>query len=253
MKTILLRELEGVNVINLLRTEFYKMFRSKSFWVILIISTVLGIMMSQDGKVRIAKDEIISISFYCTCLLILFSILLGSISFGSDFINRTINNEVCAGHNRLKIFFCKVIVYFIGVNLIILIAPFINLILNCSLHKFISYGFINEGAILIKTFFITSLLGMAASSVSIFIAFIFRDVGKTVGISVFMYILNVQMLGNSSIKTTLLRFLPLSEMRLILYRPLIKGQFEEAGLVSIVTIIFFLAGSYLCFKRSELR
>lgn len=240
-------------MINLLRTEFYKMFRSKSFWVILIISTVLGVMMSQDGKVRIGKDEIISISFYCTCILTLFPILLGSISFGSDFINRTINNEISAGHNRSRIFFCKVIVYFIGVNLIILIAPFINLILNCSLHKFVSYGFINEGAVLIKTFFITSLLEMAASSVIIFIAFIFRDVGKTVGILVFMYILNIQILGSSDIKTTFIRFLPLSEMRLILYRPLINGQFQEAVLVSIVTIIFFLAGSYLCFKKSELR
>lgn len=208
--------------------------------------------MSQDGKTRVAKDEIISISFYCTCLLTLFPILLGALSFGSDFINRTINNEVSAGHNRLKIFFCKIIVYFIGVNLIILIAPFINLILNYSLYS-IHHEFISGGVILIKTFFITALLGMAASSIIIFIAFVFRDVGKTVGISVFMYILNIQILGSSSIKTTLLRFLPLSEMRLILYRPLINGQFEEAGLVSIVTIIFFLAGSYLCFKRSELR
>lgn len=239
-------------MINLLRTEFYKMFRSKSFWVILIISTVLGIMMSQDGKAHVAKDEIISISFYCTCILTLFPILLGALSFGNDFINRTINNEVSAGHNRLKIFFCKVIVYFIGVDFIILIAPFVNLILNYSLHS-IHHEFINEGGILIKTFFITALLGMAASSVIIFIAFIFRDVGKTVGISVFMYILNIQILASSSVKTTLLRFLPLSQMRLILYRPLIKGQFEEAGLVSIATIVFFLACSYLCFKKAELR
>lgn len=209
--------------------------------------------MSQDGKARVAKDQIISISFYCTCVLTLFPILLGCLSFGSDFINRTINNEVSAGHNRLKIFFCKVSTYFIGVNLIILMAPFVNLILNYSLYRFNHYDFVNEGVILIKTFFITALLGMAASSVIIFIAFIFRDVGKTVGISVFMYILSIQMLGSSSIKTTLLRFLPLSEMRLILYRPLIKGQFEEAGMVSIATIIFFLAGSYLCFKRAELR
>lgn len=209
--------------------------------------------MSQDGKAHVAKDEIISISFYCTCILTLFPILLGALSFGNDFINRTINNEVSAGHNRFKIFFCKVIVYFIGVNFIILIAPFVNLTLNnYSLHS-IHHEFISEGVILIKTFFITALLGMAASSVIIFIAFIFRDVGKTVGISVFMYILNIQMLASSSIKTTLLRFLPLSQMRLILYRPLIKGQFEEAGLVSIATIIFFLAGSYLCFKRAELR
>ena|GEM_PF-2922554 len=237
---------------NLLRTEFYKMFRSKSFWVILIISTVLGVMMSQDGKAHVAKDEIISISFYCTCILTLFPILLGALSFGNDFINRTINNEICAGHNRLKIFFCKVIVYFIGVNFIILIAPFINLILNYSLHS-IHHEFISEGGILIKTFFITALLGMASSSVIIFIAFIFRDVGKTVGISVFMYILNIQMLASSNIKTAFIRFLPLSEMRLILYRPLINGKFQEAVLVSIVTMIFFLAGSYLCFKRSELR
>lgn len=240
-------------MINLLRSELYKMFRSKSFWVILIISTVLGIMMSQDGKMHVDEYEIISISFYCTCILTLFPILLGALSFGNDFINRTINNQISAGHSRLKIFFCKISAYFIGVNFIILMAPFVNLILNYSLYRFIHYDFANEGAILIKTFFITALLGMAASSVIIFIAFIFRDVGKTVGISVFMYILNIQMLASSSMKTTLLRFLPLSQMRLILYRPLIKGQFEEAGLVSIATIIFFLAGSYLCFKRAELR
>lgn len=209
--------------------------------------------MSQDGKVRIAKDEIISISFYCTCLLTLFAILLSSISFGSDFTGRTINNEICAGHNRLEIFFCKVIVFFIGVNVVILLPPIINLILNYSLHSGACYELPNKEVLLIKTFLTISMLAMAASSINIFIAFILRDIGKTVGISVFLYILNMQLLESSHMRTTLLRFLPLSEMRLILYRPLIKGQFEEAGLASIITIIFFLTSSYLCFKKAELR
>ncbi|MBA8980796.1 ABC transporter permease [Clostridium saccharobutylicum] len=183
-----------------------------------------------------------------------FPILLGAISFGNDFLDRTINNTVCAGHSRFQIFVCKVSAYFIGVNLVILFSPIVNVILNIILHRYTTVYFINEGNILAKTIITTSLLGMAMSSISIFAAFIFRDIGKTVGISVVIYFINISLLNSTNdIRTTIFRFLPLAQARLILYRPLIRNQFKEAGLIGIITILFFLSISYFCFKKTELR
>lgn len=240
-------------MLNIFHIELYKLFQSKIFWIVFIISTFLGIAIPLDSHGYFTAYENIGVSFYNIGLLMIFPILLGGISFGNEFIDRTINNEVCAGHSRLKIFICKVLSYFIGVNLILLLSPAINIIRNNIFHIYTDCNLINDGHVLAKTFLITSLLGMAVSSISIFIAFIFRDIGKTVGISVAVYLLSVVCLNSSDdLKTCFFRFFPLAQMRLILYRPIISNQFKEASLVGIITIIFFLTISYLCFKKTEL-
>lgn len=254
MKITLLEELGEVNVINLFRTEVYKLFISKSFWLVFIMSTLFGITMTSDSHTFITGYENIGVSFYYACLLMVFPILLGAISFGNDFGDRTINNGVCAGHSRFQIFICKVSAYFIGVNLVILFSPIVNVILNIILHRYTAVYFMNEGNILAKTIITTSLLGMAMSSVSIFIAFMFRDIGKTVGISVGIYFINISLLNSTNdIRTTIFRYLPLAQARLILYRPLIPNQFKDAGLIGICIILFFLSISYFLFKKAELR
>lgn len=241
-------------MINLFSTEIYKLFLSKSFWLVFIMSTLLGITMTPDSHTFITGYENIGVSFYYACLLMVFPILLGAISFGNDFLDRTINNGVCAGHSRFQIFICKVLAYFSGVNLVILFSPIVNVILNIILHRYTTGYFINEGNILAKTIIITSLLGMAMSSISILVAFIFRDIGKAAGISVVIYFINISLLNSTNdIRTAIFRFLPLSQARLILYRPLIPNQFKEAGLIGIATILFFLSISYFCFKKTELR
>lgn len=241
-------------MINLFRTELYKLFLSKSFWLVFIMSTLFGITMTPDSHTYITGYENIGVSFYYACLLMVFPILLGAISFGTDFIDRTINNGICAGHSRFQMFISKALAYFIGVNLVILFSPIVNVILNISLHRYTTEYFVNGGNILAKTIIITSLLGMAMSSISIFVAFIFRDIGKTVGISVVIYFINISLLNSTDdIRTTIFRFLPLAQARLILYRPLIPNQFKEAGLIGIGTILFFLSISYFLFKKAELR
>jgi hypothetical protein len=218
------------------------------------MSTIFGITMTPDGHTYITGYENIGVSFYYACLLMIFPILLGAISFGNDFVDRVINNGVCAGHSRFEVFICKVSAYFIGVNLIVLFSPIVNVVLNNSLHKYTTGYFINEGNILAKTIITTALLGMAMSSISILIAFIFRDIGKTIGISVVLYFVNITLLNSTNdITTTIFRYLPLAEARIILYRPLIENQFKEAGLIGICTILFFLSISYFLFKRTELK
>jgi ABC-2 type transport system permease protein len=240
-------------VTNLFRTEIYKLFKSKSFWIIFLICTFLGVTTPLDGHGYITQYENIGVSFYNICLLMIFPILLGGLTFGNDFVDRTVNNGVCAGHSRFKIFICKVSAYFIGVNIVLLCSPVINIIINNILHRYISYNLISDGSVLLKTFLITSLLGMAISSISIFIAFMFRDIGKTVGISTGVYLLSVMLLNTTNdIRTNFFKFLPLAQMRLILYRPIVSNQFKEATLIGIITMVLFLTISYFCFKKAEL-
>lgn len=119
---------------NLFRTEIYKLFKIKSFWIIFFICTFLGITTPLDGHGYITEYENIGVSFYNICLLMIFPILLGGLTFGNDFVDRTINNGVCAGHSRFKIFICKVSAYFIGVNVVLLFSPVINIIILSSYH-----------------------------------------------------------------------------------------------------------------------
>lgn len=253
MKITLSAELEGINVINLFKTEVYKLFSSKSFWIIFAIDTFLGVTTPLDGHGYITQYENIGVSFYNVCLLMIFPILLVGLFFGNDFIERTINNEVCAGHSRLKIFICKVLACFIGVNIVLLVSPAINITVNNILNRYTSYNLIDNINVLVNTFIITSLLGMSISSISIFIALIFRDVGKTVGISTGVYFLSVVLLNTTNeIQTNSFKYLPLAQMRLILCRPIVLNQFEDAALIGIITMGFFIITSYLYFKKIEL-
>lgn len=209
--------------------------------------------MPLDGHGYITQYENIGVSFYNICLLMIFPILLGGLIFGNDFVERTINNGVCAGHSRLKIFICKVSAYFIGVNIVLLLSPIINLIINNIFHRYTSYNLISTGSVLVNTFLITSLLGMAVSSMSICIVFMFRDIGKTVGISTGVYLLSIMLLNTTNdISENFFKFLPLAQMRLILYRPIVSNQFKEAALIGFIAMVLFLTISYLCFKKTEL-
>ncbi len=245
--------LEVINVINLFRTEVYKLFQSKSFWIILLISTFIGVTVPLDGHGYSTQYENIGASFYNTCLLMIFPILLGTLSFGNDFIDRTINNAVCAGHSRAKIFICKVLAYLIGVNIVLLSSPIISIIANNAFHRYTSHNLMSSGSVLVKTFLVISLLGMAISSVSVFITFIFKDIGKSVGFSTGVYLMSVVLLNlTDDITKNPFKILPLAQMRLILYRPIVPNQFEKAALIGFITIVLFLTASYLCFKKSEL-
>lgn len=253
LKITLFAELEVINVINLFRIEVYKLFQSKSFWIIFFISTFLGVTMPLDGHGYITQYENIGVSFYNTCLIMIFPILLGALSFGNDFMDRTINNAVCAGHSRVKIFICKVSVYLIGVNIVLLTSPAFNIIANNVFHRYTSYNLMSNGNVLVKTFLVTSLLGMAISSISVLITFIFKDIGKSVGFSTAVYLMSVILLNSTrDIMENSFKILPLAQMRIILYRPIVPNQFEKAALIGFITIVLFLTASYLCFKKSEL-
>lgn len=253
LKITLFAGLEVMNVINLFRIEVYKLFQSKSFWIIFFISTFIGVTIPLDGYGYITQYENVGASFYNTCLLVIFPILLGALSFGNDFVDRTINNAVCAGHSRAKIFACKVVAYLIGVNIVLLSSPIISIIANNAFHRYTSHNLMSNGSVLVKTFLVTSLLGMAISSISVFITFIFKDIGKSVGFSTLVYLMSVVLLNSTrDIMKNSFKLLPLAQMRLILYRPIVPNQFEKAALIGFITIVLFLTASYLCFKKSEL-
>lgn len=195
-------------MINMFRIEVYKLFLSKSFWIVFIMSIFFGIIMILDSYIFIIGYENIGVSFYYVCLLMVFLILFGVIFFGNDFLDRIINNVVCVGYSRFKIFICKVLVYFIGVNLVILFSLIVNVIFNIILYKYIVVYFINDGNILVKIIIIIFLLGMVMLSISIFVVFIFRDIGKIVGILVFIYFINIFFLNFiNDIRIIIFRFL----------------------------------------------
>ena len=107
-------------MINILKVDLYKMFKTKSFYVIGIILAVFSALnaymyarMILDEKIgtfphfyisffKVFTENISSVAIYMTLFVVLFTV--------SEFSNGTIKNIATKGYLRESIYFSKLIV-----------------------------------------------------------------------------------------------------------------------------------------------
>ena len=98
-------------MVRLLRANFARLWKTKSFWVCLIISTGLGLVnfittYSVDADcVKFLGTELMS---NCSNVLLFISIF-AALFLGTDYSNGTIRNKLVIGHTRGEIYFSNLI------------------------------------------------------------------------------------------------------------------------------------------------
>ena len=90
---------------DLLKAEFYKLSRSRSFWGITLFSLLLGSVLLLDSIAT--TDGLLNASLFNTPLLYFLPIVFGSLFVGADFAERTPHSFVSAGHKRSSVLFAK--------------------------------------------------------------------------------------------------------------------------------------------------
>ena len=168
---------------NLLKTELYKLFHSWYFWGIGIFNLLLSSILLLDSKER--SSNLIMASLYNIPLLYFLIIVFIALFIGSDFSGRTLNTYITAGHKRSSIFRVKLIVSQIGCIIILVFPLFV--------HGIISQFYIGEKLFWNDSTYTMVLLTLFAMitlcALPMFFAFIFRDMGKTLTVSMVLFLL----------------------------------------------------------------
>ena len=193
---------------NLLKTELYKLFHSWYFWGIGIFNLFLSTILLLDSKGK--SSNLIMASLYNVPLLYFLIIVFIALFIGSDLGRRTLNTYITAGHKRSSIFRVKLIVSQIGCIIILIFPLLMHGVISqfCMKEKFI-WG--DNG----YTILLVTLLAMITMcTLPIFLAFIFRDMGRTLAISMVLFFVMIFFM-NSEYAQTIIKILPMGQLRLI--------------------------------------
>ena len=193
---------------NLLKTELYKLFHSWYFWGIGIFNLFLSTILLLDSKGK--SFNLIMASLYNVPLLYFLIIVFIALFIGSDLGRRTLNTYITAGHKRSCILWAKVIVSQIGCIIILIFPLLMHGVISqfCMKEKFI-WG--DNG----YTILLVTLLAMITMcTLPIFLAFIFRDMGRTLAISMVLFFVMIFFM-NSEYAQTIIKILPMGQLRLI--------------------------------------
>ena len=193
---------------NLLKTELYKLFHSWYFWGIGIFNLFLSTILLLDSKGK--SSNLIMASLYNVPLLYFLIIVFIALFIGSDLGRRTLNTYITAGHKRSCILWAKVIVSQIGCIIILIFPLLMHGVISqfCMKEKFI-WG--DNG----YTILLVTLLAMITMcTLPIFLAFIFRDMGRTLAISMVLFFVMIFFM-NSEYAQTIIKILPMGQLRLI--------------------------------------
>jgi ABC-2 type transport system permease protein len=164
-------------MINLLKSEFYKLKTSKAFLAILLLNILQSILCpilfsrAMTGKKALiqvfAAQEFIG--------FFIFTGLFAAYYIGNEFSFRHIVNLISYGHKRRDIVLAKSIVYYVGITIINLLSPILITIINTLMNGYGESFTFNSFIFIVKIFFLMTLVYIALSSIVLLISFIFKN------------------------------------------------------------------------------
>ena len=179
-------------------------------------------------------------------LLYFLSIVFIALFIGSDFSGRTLNTYITAGHKRSSIFRVKLIVSQIGCIIILVFPLFV--------HGIISQFYIGEKLFWNDSTYTMVLLTLFAMitlcALPMFFAFIFRDMGKTLTVSMVLFFVMIFLLNSESAQI-ISRIIPMGQLRLISLQKVYSTNFCLFVDFLWNFILYFISGS--AFLHTDLK
>lgn len=165
---------------------------------------------------------------------------------GSDFSGRTLNTYITAGHKRSSIFRVKLIVSQIGCIIILVFPLFVHGIINqFYIGEKLFWNDSTYTMVLLTLFAIITLCALP-----MFFAFIFRDMGKTLTVSMVLFFVMIFLLNSESAQI-ISRIIPMGQLRLISLQKVYSTNFCLFVDFLWNFILYFIAGS--AFLHTDLK
>ena len=224
---------------KLIRAEVYKLTHSLYPWGIWLAYLAFSAVLVRDhtGEFTYLRSAIYPITF-----LQFLIVGLSAVCLGNEFNLRVIQGCVSSGHSRAGVFCAKTFIYSISTLMINELT-----LLFLGIQGSTVRGETIDACLMIGM--VPSLLAM--NMVPLFVAFLSKNSGKAMGFGCLAYALQVASLNTPGI-TEKAVYLPYGHM-FIAFRDGAFSHYPVILAVDIVWILVFLTGSYLAFRRSDLK
>lgn len=228
-------------MINLLKTEFYKLFHSQSFWILEGFSFLLSGVLLLDSKSLV--DNFFNAALYNTPLLYFLAIIFAALFVGNDFGERTLHIYIYTGHKRSFVLLAKVFVYVIACIIILLLPVlFYGFIGVLKFNLLVCINWNGVMTILIAT--------VAMCLLPFFFAVAFHDAGRSLAIPMVIFFLMIFLMnGNHAQQVGI--FLPMGQLRFIALQQDIACLPMLTADILWSFVLYF--GSVFFFNRSDLK
>ena len=232
-------------MLNLLNTEFYKLFHSRYFWGIAAFNLFLSSVLLLDSIGE--TSSLFFASLYNVPILFFLAIVFSALFVGNDFGQRTLQSYIFAGHNRGQILLAKLVAYQIACMTILALPLLVHGLIGgiCFKENFVSIS----GNLYTVLLVVVSLFAMCL--LPFFFAFLFRDIGKTLAVPMVLFFLMI-FLMNGDQALSISRMLPMGQLRLIALQQFTPSM-AQFVLTDFLWIFILYFGAYWGFRRSDLK
>lgn len=230
---------------RVLKAEFYKLWRMKSFWGLLIISCLLSCLLLLDGSPPAKPLDIFNHILYTAPLLYVLIMIFGALFIGSDFENRTIQSYISAGHKRWHILLSKIIVHLTGCISILCLPLFAGAAAGCILFGITG---VTLPALLFKSVLAIWII-CAMSMLPCLCGFLFQGVGKALTLPLILFFVMLFLL-NGRYYHLMAAFLPMGQLRLLCFDQLTNFN---VFLTNFLWIFICCIWAYKNFSRTDLK
>ncbi|KXA38878.1 ABC transporter permease [Staphylococcus lugdunensis] len=226
---------------NLIKSEIYKIKFEKCIWIILILILFVslnnfGLQTSSNGKEAFCSSTRDFVTLFACAAY-------AGMSIAYDFSNRTINNLIISGHNRLKVLLSKLVRYYLGC-IIIYFSSTIIITLPYLLTKGWGNEFdFDELNYIILYITLTLFFTISTSTIMFFIAFFIKETGLATTLCLFTMLVIIL-----SIKDTQFSSITLTDDILTGNKTFFYGM-----VWGLIQIIIPLILSFIHFRKVELK
>lgn len=181
---------------NLIRSEFSKLNKDRSFRFIVIMLLVISVVAPLFfGDVSSFEGN----EFYRTFILlgnyqivIYLPLILAGFFIANEYQTGTMKIFAASGNSRMNIYLSKLIVYGFGSIVIMTILPVVMIFSSCIIHGF---SMLPDIEFFLKTLALNGLYTAAFSAFAMIAATLLNESGKVIGVLLLFFALADQILG----------------------------------------------------------
>lgn len=249
-------------MLNLIKLEFYKLRKQRIFKIILIAVIAISAFSAYSEIRLLTADGLLGsgkagyANAFQDIFMLFISAIFAGFYLGSDFSNKTIQSQLSQGHSRFEVLISKALVFFVGTSMIMLLYP-----ITVSLIHTFKYGWGEPFAVasllyILRVAFFGVVLNIGTTSVFVLIAFLCRDIPKTICFCLAFPVLFSAIsstLGGIPAIGTVLRLTTLAQLTNIVGNTIPPTTVLTVFLSAGVTVIIIISICNFLFAKAEIK
>lgn len=244
---------------NLVRAEWFKLRKDRSFhaliWILLVLS-LLNTANAIYGRVfhvdEFYAGEVLGINFQ---IMQLIPCVLAGFFISGEYTMGTMKSVVSSGNSRTRVYLAKLIVFMVGA-MILSVLPLIAMTGSGAIYA--GFTGLPDGAFYFQTVALTALYAAAFGSIMTLFATLFTESGKSIGFSLIFFMFFDELLHMLSGKFAFLEPVWNYSVFKMQYDianvgTLDSGQWTKLLVVPVATLIIFGWIGCSIFQRKEIK